>query len=446
MSLPATAADPFADGEVPSWDPDLCVQCGRCVIACPHAAIRAGLLKHATLSSAPTGFKSRKALHAGREGLRYTIQISPSGCSGCGICVETCPARNPSDKRIKALRMRRESPWHLADLRSWEFLLSASETGPGFSPPSSTRTLQFRPSTLSVGRPCAGCGQTPYLHLLSRLFGDHVVIARCEGHRRSPRCSRLISNESAADAISLRVELDQLRAHAEDLLARLAPDLGQLAWDILAADQSTGAGIAEQRRRIGALKRCLQKRTGKDERDLERIAHALVRRTIWAVTNRYPSDIERMFETAVDVNFLILDEGSDTVATNIDLAAVRSERAYVASIALFARDDHAIGTLLEAAAHDGPSLVFALGSCPADDRVPDIRAHRLAVESGAWLLFRHDPSLRQIGAHPFRFDSPQPRENEGTLSGRAREVITRRWQAFHDISRSRAGKPTKDHQ
>jgi pyruvate-ferredoxin/flavodoxin oxidoreductase len=288
--------------EIPVWDPDLCIQCGKCVFVCPHAAIRSKVYEPAAVATAPASFKSHDPRFPAWKDLRYTLQVAPEDCTGCGICVEVCPVRSKAAAALKAINMKPQPALVTAERENWEFFLSLPQPPAAHVKPEHVRELQIREPLFEFSGACAGCGETPYLKLLAQLFGDRLLVANATGcssifggnlpttpwavnaEGRGPAWSNSLFEDNAEFGFGFRIALDQQREFATTLLNSLAPQVGDtLVRSILEARQQEEADIVEQRDRIATLKAKLASLNTESARALIGVADALVRKSVWIV-------------------------------------------------------------------------------------------------------------------------------------------------------------------
>jgi pyruvate-ferredoxin/flavodoxin oxidoreductase len=447
--------------QVPIWEPDLCIQCGQCSIVCPHSVIRAKYYDRTLLDGAPAGFKAVPINARGYPDSRYTLQVYVEDCTGCGVCVENCPAHSPDDAKVKAINMKSRLD-HLAAEREgvafFEQLPWADRTRVNFS---NVRGVQFLQPLFEFSSACAGCGETPYLKLLSQLFGDRLQIANATGcssiyggnlpttpwtfgaDGRGPTWVNSLFEDNAEFGLGYRMAIDKQMEIARGLLLSLAPRVGEdLVQAILTAPQVTESDLRVQRERVAAMKTKLATVDTADARNLLGVADFLVHRSVWIVGgDGWAYDIgygglDHVLASGHNVNILVLDTevysntgGQASKATPLgasakfaaagrkvprkDLAmmAIAYGNVYVAQVAMGANNEQAVIAFREAEAHDGPSLILAYSQCIAhgtDMRYGMKQAAR-AVASGHWPLLRFDPTMRSRGLNPFRLDSPRPR-------------------------------------
>ncbi len=446
---------------VPIWEPDLCLQCGQCSIVCPHSIIRAKAYDKEALEGAPQGFKSAPAKARGYPDSRFTLQFYVEDCTGCGVCVENCPSHSPTDSNVRAINLGDKLPIMEQEQRNLAFFESLPTIDRRRVNFANVRGVQFLQPYFEFPGSCAGCGETPYLKLISQLFGDRMQIANATGcsaiyagntpahawradasGRGAAWCNSLFE-DNAEFGLGYRLAIDKQTELARDLLARLAPQVGQdLADALLEAGQQTESDYAAQRERVAALKKKLKSLNSDDAEMLDSLADFLVHRSVWIIGgDGWAYDIgygglDHVLAQGRDVNVLVLDTevysntgGQASKATPLgasakfavagkriprkDLAlhAISYGYVYVAQIAMGANSEQALIALREAEAYRGPSLVMAYSHCIAQgtDMRTGMKQQARAVASGHWPLFRFDPTLRQSGLNPFRLDSTRPR-------------------------------------
>jgi pyruvate-ferredoxin/flavodoxin oxidoreductase len=454
--------------EVPVWETDLCVQCGKCVMVCPHAVIRAKLGAPDLFAAAPEGFRTAPARDPAFPGQTFTIQVAAEDCTGCSLCVEVCPARDRSEPKRKAINMAPQRPLRDQARGHWDFFLQLPEVPRGDLNLHKIGQQQLQQPLFEFSGACGGCGETPYLKLASQLFGDRMLIANATGcssiyggnlpttpwsanaEGRGPAWSNSLFEDNAEFGYGMRVARDQQRQMALDLLQRLAGQLApeQLPPSLLEAlrdaDQGDEAGIVEQRQRVAALKACLAGLEQPEARQLLELADALVKTSVWLVGgDGWAYDIgfgglDHVLASGRDVNALVLDTevysntggqaskstprgavakfaaaGKAAPKKDLGLMAMTYGTVYVASVAMGARDEHTIRVFLEAESYPGPSLIIAYSHCIAHgiDMAQGMAHQKLAVESGRWLLYRYDPRRAERGETPLQLDSPAPKRS-----------------------------------
>ncbi|MCA9896417.1 MAG: 4Fe-4S binding protein, partial [Anaerolineae bacterium] len=288
--------------EIPVWDPDVCIQCGKCAMVCPHAVIRIKAYDEAVLENAPETFKATDARDREWGGMKYTIQVSPEDCTACGICVDVCPAKNKAAAGLKAINMEPQPPIREQEVENWDFFVNIPEMPRNLIKVNSIRQQQVQQPLFEFSGACAGCGETPYLKLLTQLFGDRAIIANATGcssiyggnlpttpwshnnEGRGPAWSNSLFEDNAEFGLGMRVALDKQIEYARELVARLSGEIGgTLAEAILNADQSDEPGIFEQRGRIATLKERLSGINSPEARQLLTVADNLAKKNVWII-------------------------------------------------------------------------------------------------------------------------------------------------------------------
>ncbi len=442
--------------EIPIWDPAVCIQCNKCAMVCPHAAIRAKAYDEAALAYAPEGFPSMDYKAKDLRGRQYTIQVAPQDCTGCNLCVNVCPAKNKAEPRRKAINMERLLD-HLDDEKArFTFFESIPPLPRDAVQRIDTKGSQFFEPLFEYSGACAGCGETPYVKLLTQLFGDRALIANATGcssiyggnlpttpycrdaNGRGPAWSNSLFEDNAEFGFGMRVALDARAHEAADLLRQAAPEH---AGAILEADQSTEAGVLAQRQRIDTLKQHLRGLNGSStpqSRRLLELADDLVRKSVWLLGgDGWAFDIgygglDHVLAQDRDINVLVLDTevysntgGQASKATpigaaakfaaagkaidkkDLGLMAMSYGHIYVASIAMGANDNQTVKALCEAESYPGPSLVIAYSHCIAHgyDLAYGLSQQKAAVESGVWPLYRYDPRLADLDKPALQLDA-----------------------------------------
>ncbi|MCL6506725.1 MAG: pyruvate:ferredoxin (flavodoxin) oxidoreductase, partial [Bryobacteraceae bacterium] len=446
--------------EIPVWDEELCIQCGKCVLVCPHAVIRAKVYDGALLAKAPPGFKSAPARWKEFKDLRYTLQVAPEDCTGCALCVAACPAKSKTDVKHKAINMAPQPPIRDQERLNWEFFLSIPELDRRLLSVAQVKDNQLLQPLFEFSGACAGCGETPYIGLLTRLFGDRTIIGNATGcssiyggnltttpytfnsEGRGPAWSNSLFEDNAEFGMGIRLALDLQNRYARHLLQRLAGHIGEeLVTALLDADQSSDAGVAAQRERVRLLKERIAGLKTPEARDLAAVADTLVKKSVWVIGgDGWAYDIgygglDHVLASGVNLNMLVLDTevysntgGQMSKATPLgavakfafggkprpkkDLALLMMSygNIYVARVAMGANDTHTIKAFLEAEAYDGPSLIIAYSHCIAHgyDMVYGLDQQKAAVQSGYWPLCRYNPELARQGKNPLQLDSRAP--------------------------------------
>ncbi|MGA8780072.1 MAG: pyruvate:ferredoxin (flavodoxin) oxidoreductase, partial [Terracidiphilus sp.] len=468
-AFPAGGAFPTATAQwekrniaqfIPVWDKDLCIQCGKCVMVCPHAVIRAKIYDGKLADKSPATIKWAKPKWRGMEDQRYTLQVAPEDCTGCAVCVEVCPVKSKSDASKKALNMAPQAPLRTPERENWEYFLGLPEVDRTKLSQNQVKDLQLLQPLFEFSGACSGCGETPYIKLLTQLFGDRLYIGNATGcssiyggnlpttpycknaEGRGPTWSNSLFEDNAEFGFGMRTALDQQKTFAEMLVTRLAGEIGaELAADIVGAKQKTETEINQQRERVANLREKLAHNESSDARNLLAIADALVRKSVWILGgDGWAYDIgfgglDHVLGSGKNVNVLVLDTGvysntggqaskstprgavakfaaggKQNSRKDLAMEAVSYGSVYVAQVALGANDTHVIKAFQEAEAHEGPSIIIAYSSCIAHgyDLVHGLEQQKLAVQSGYWPLMRYNPSLREEGKNPFQLDSKAP--------------------------------------
>jgi pyruvate-ferredoxin/flavodoxin oxidoreductase len=445
---------------IPVWDKDLCIQCGKCAMVCPHAVIRAKVYSPEAGENAPASFEWTKPKWKGMEQDRYTLQIAPEDCTGCGVCVEICPVKSKSDASKKAINMAPQAPLREAGRENWDFFLNLPEVDRSKLSHTQVKDLQLLQPLFEFSGACAGCGETAYIKLLTQLFGDRLYIANATGcssiyggnlpttpytynkEGRGPTWSNSLFEDNAEFGFGMRIALDQQKIFAETLVTRLAPVIGdELVTALLGASQKTETEINQQRERVLALRAKLAGNDSSDARNLLAIVDTLVRKSVWILGgDGWAYDIgfgglDHVLGSGKNVNVLVLDtevysntggqmskstprgavakfaaSGKPNSKKDLAMEAVSYGSVYVARVALGGNDSHVAKAFQEAEAHDGPSIIIAYASCIAHgyDLVHGLEQQKLAVQSGYWPLMRYNPDLRESGKNPFQLDSKAP--------------------------------------
>jgi pyruvate-ferredoxin/flavodoxin oxidoreductase len=451
--------------EIPIWDPDICIDCGKCAIVCPHSTIRMKVFEPAALAGAPASFKSKEFRSKDISGYRMTIQVAPDDCTGCGVCVDVCPAKSKTEVRHKSINMEPALSHRNDERPAWDFFLSIPELDRDLLPHDSVKGSQALEPLFEFSGACAGCGETPYLKLATQLFGDRMVVANATGcssiyggnlpttpwtvnaEGRGPAWSNSLFEDNAEFGLGLRLGLEAQTGLARQLLEQVADAVGpELVSSILSADQDSEAGIRAQRERLATLRAALQPLAEADSdigaaaRHLLAVAGSLSRQGVWIVGgDGWAYDIgfgglDHVLSSGRNVNILVLDTevysntgGQASKATSRgsvakfaaagkasakkDLGAIARAygNVYVAEIAIGANDLQATKALLEADAWPGASLVIAYSTCIAHgiDMSKSMSHQKDAVKSGYWPLYRFRPSESEHGI-PFQLDSHQP--------------------------------------
>ena len=445
--------------EIPVWDEKTCIQCLKCVAICPHATIRAKVYETAELKNAPATFKVTDARVPEFKGMKFSLQVAAEDCTGCRLCVEVCPAKNKSEARLKAINMQPQAPLRAAERDNWNYFLGLPEFDRRKLKTTTLRQQQLLQPLFEFSGACAGCGETPYIKLLTQLFGDRAVIANAtgcssiyggnlpttpytkDGCGRGPTWCNSLFEDNAEFGLGFRVSIDKQKEFAEELVKKLAPILGdEFAKQLLLADQSDEAGIQEQRVRVAALKEKIKDLISVEAKLLLGLADQLVKKSVWILGgDGWAYDIgygglDHVLASGRKVNVLVMDTevysntggqmskstprgaiakfaagGKPAGKKDLGLIAMSYGNIYVASVAMGAKDEHTLKAFVEAESFPGPSLIIAYSHCIAHGIALDTgigaRQQKLAVESGQWLLYRYDPRRAANGENPLQLDS-----------------------------------------
>ena len=446
--------------EIPAWDPNTCIQCGKCVMVCPHAVIRAKVYDPKLLSAAPDTFKSVDAKNSQFKGMKYTLQISPEDCTGCGVCVINCPAKSKTNPELKAINMVVQPPIRKQEAKNWDFFLDIPEVDRKELKLNAVRNVQYLQPLFEFSGSCAGCGETPYLKLLSQLFGDRAIIANATGcssiyggnlpttpwafnkEGRGPAWSNSLFEDNAEFGLGMRLAIDKQLEFAYELLEKLSTEIGKdLVDEIKKADQSTEEGLSKQRERIVKLVKKIDKIEKSEAKDLLSIIDVLTKKSVWIVGgDGWAYDIgygglDHVIAQKRNVNILVLDTetysntggqmskatplgaiakfaagGKRTLKKDLAMMAVTYGSVYVARVAMGANDSQVIKAFREAEAFDGPSIIVAYSHCISHgyNLINGLNQQKLAVQSGYWPLMRYNPTLAEEGKNPLQLDSKAP--------------------------------------
>jgi pyruvate-ferredoxin/flavodoxin oxidoreductase len=448
--------------EVPVWEEDLCIQCGKCVFVCPHAVIRAKVVTPEELADAPEGFKSSPARWREFPDQQYTLQFSIEDCTGCNLCVEVCPAKDKSAVGRKAINMAPQLPLREEGRKFWEYFEQLPEHHNGGTElkNNQVKNVQLLEPLFEFSGACAGCGETPYLKLISQLFGDRALVANATGcssiyggnlpttpwamnnQGRGPAWSNSLFEDNAEFGLGMRLTLDKQYETATMLVDSLRAQIGEeLADALLTNKQSDEGSINQQREWVEQLKEKLATIEGPEARSLLSLADKLVKKSVWIVGgDGWAYDIgygglDHVIASGRNVNILVMDTevysntggqsskatpqaavakfaagGKATAKKDLGLMAMSYGNVYVAHIAMGANDRQTLQAFLEAEAYPGPSLIIAYSHCIAHgiNMAKGLEQQALATQSGHWPLYRYDPRLKDEGKNPFQLDSKQP--------------------------------------
>jgi pyruvate-ferredoxin/flavodoxin oxidoreductase len=446
---------------IPVWNPATCIQCHRCSLLCPHGCIRPKAYDAKQLAGAPATFKSADAKGKELAGLKYTLQVAPEDCTGCGLCVENCPTHGKGD----AIVMQPQEPLRKNEAANWDFFLSIPDTDPSLYKNDSVKGSQFIRPLFEFSGACAGCGETQYVKLVSQLFGDRLYIANATGcssiyggnlpttpyakrdDGRGPTWNNSLFEDNAEVAYGYRLTIDKFNVYATELSNRIMADgaggaeLKTLLGEILAADQSTQQLIETQRGRVAKAKEQLAKVASADAKQLLSVIDYLVQKSVWAVGgDGWAYDIgygglDHVLAAGKNVNVLVLDtevysntggqaskstpmgavakfaaSGKPIIKKDMGMIAMSYGYIYVARIAIGANQNQAVKAIVEAEAYNGPSLIIAYSHCinHGIDMVKGCDEQKLAVDCGHWPLYRYNPAMAADGKNPLVIDSKDP--------------------------------------
>jgi pyruvate-ferredoxin/flavodoxin oxidoreductase len=445
---------------IPVWEPDICIQCGKCSVVCPHAVIRYKIYDRKELDKAPGLFKKAEAKGKEFAGKMFTIQIAPEDCTGCGACVNICPAKDKTNPEKKAINLSPLLPLRKQEKENFKFFLSIPNFDRAQVKVNTVKGVGLLEPLFEFSGACAGCGETPYIKLMSQLFGDRALIANATGCSsiyganlpttpytqnalgRGPAWSNSLFEDNAEFGFGMRLTVDKFNDYAKELLKKLAPKIGdELVKGILEADQSTEDGLSKQRDRIAALRNKLNSLTGDGVKELGSVVDYLVKKSVWIVGgDGWAYDIgygglDHVLAFDRNVNVLVLDtevysntggqaskatprgavakfaaSGKPLAKKDLALISVMYGHIYVAKVAIGYNDAQAIKAFIEAESYDGPSLIVAYSHCIMHgiDMRLGMNTEKDAVESGHWPLFRFDPRLAKEKKNPFQLDSKAP--------------------------------------
>jgi len=447
--------------EIPAWEKEICIQCNKCALVCPHAAIRVKVYEPSLLDKAPSTFQSMDFKGAEYKGMKYTVQVAPEDCTGCGICVDICPAKSKTETHVKAINMVAQLPLRESERENFAFFLDIPEADRAGVKIDTVKGCQFLEPLFEFSGACTGCGETPYVKLATQLFGDRMMVANATGcssiyggnlpttpwstnrDGRGPAWSNSLFEDNAEFGLGMRLAIDKHEEMARELLHRSAMEIGEsLSQEILEANQSDEAGIYEQRERVKKLKQKLQTLTSFEARRLHDLADYLVKKSVWIMGgDGWAYDIgygglDHVLASGKNVNILVLDTevysntggqmskatprsavakfaagGKPTVKKDLALLALAYGNVYIARVAMGANDQQCVKAFLDAEAYDGPSLIIAYSHCIAHgiDMTRGMQNQKVAVDTGYWPLFRYNPMNIPEGKNPYKLDSKAPK-------------------------------------
>ncbi len=448
--------------EIPEWDPSVCIQCGKCVSVCPHAAIRAKTFSPSALDKAPTSFKC--ADYKGKEfvGDKFVVQVAPEDCTGCSLCTQVCPAKNKENPERKAVNMVPIETHLEEDIQNFNFFMSLPDVDRTKLSPKMIKSVSLMRPLFEFSGACAGCGETPYVKMMTQLFGDRLIVANATGcssiyggnlpttpyaknsEGRGPAWANSLFEDNAEFGLGMRTSINSKTEFAIQLLGELKAEIGEdLVASIMNADQSTEQGISEQRERVKALKGKLAALSGEKAKILLDNADYFVKKSVWILGgDGWAYDIgygglDHVLYSGKNVNIMVMDTevysntggqrskatpigasakfaiaGSELPRKDLGMIAMSSGGVYVASISLGAKDSHALQAMNEAESFNGPSLIIAYSHCIShgyDIGKMGLEHQKMAVETGLWPLYRFDPRRVKQGLNPFQLDSKPTR-------------------------------------
>ena len=446
--------------EIPIWDKDICIQCNKCALVCPHAAIRVKIYEEKELAGAPAAFEVTDYREREWQGMKYTVQVAPEDCTGCGICVEICPAKNKRETRFKAINMKPLTEHRERERDNFDFFLRLPEVDRRKVKVNSVKGSQLLQPLFEFSGACLGCGETPYVKLVSQLFGDRAVIANATGcssiyggnlpttpwaknpEGRGPAWSNSLFEDNAEFGLGFRVTINQQKEQAENLLRALETELSkEFVQEILTADQSNESGIYDQRDRVARLKEKLLALNSPAAKNLLSLADYLVQKSVWIIGgDGWAYDIgygglDHVMASGHNVNILVLDTevysntggqmskstprgavakfaagGKPRPKKDLALLAMSYGNVYVARVAMGANDSQTVQAFIEAEQYDGPSIIIAYSHCIAHgiNMTKGMEQQKLAVNSGYWPMFRYNPMAVAEGKPPLHLDSRAP--------------------------------------
>ncbi len=446
--------------EVPAWNPELCIQCTKCSTICPHAAIRAKFYPSELLKDAPESFKSTKFKSRDYPDASFTIQVAVEDCTGCGLCAAVCPGKSRTEEGVKALMMVNQENVREKERENFEFFLSLPNAD-RLKLSDTVKDVQFREPLFEFSGACAGCGETPYIKMLTQLFGDRLLVANATGcssiyggnlpttpyavnkEGRGPAWANSLFEDNAEFGMGYRISLDKKEAMAKELLQKVAGKVGDdLVKGILEAGQSGEAGIAAQRERVAALKSKLAGDASPEAAALSALADDLVEKAVWIIGgDGWAYDIgygglDHVLASGRNVNVLVLDtevysntggqmskstpigavakfatKGKSTPKKDLGMLAVDYGNVYVAQVSMGAKDSQVIQAMREAESYKGASIIIAYAHCISHgfNLVNGVEHQKAAVASGYWPIYRYDPRKAAEGQNPFKLDCPDPK-------------------------------------
>ena len=446
--------------EIPVWEPDLCIQCGKCSMVCPHAVIRQKVYDPEHLKGAPETFKSTEAKFREFKDWKFTIQVAPEECTGCAVCVEACPAKDKSEVGRKAINMAPQPPIREQEAENWDYFMALPDVDRTKIKPSTVKNSQLLRPLFEFSGACAGCGETPYVRLATQLFGDRMIIANATGcssiyggnlpthpyavneEGRGPTWNNSLFEDNAEFGLGMRLTADKQNQYARELVKDLSSEIGDdLAEEILRADMTEESGLQQQRARVKTLKEKLTEIDSPKAKNLLSLADMLVKKSVWIIGgDGWAYDIgygglDHVLASGRNVNVLVLDtqvysntggqsskatplaavakfaaNGKEEPRKDLGMMAMSYGYIYVAQVAMGSSDIQTLKAFREAESYEGPSLIIAYSPCIAHgyDMQKSLEHSDLAVKSGLWPLYRYDPRLAEEGKNPLQLDSRKP--------------------------------------
>ncbi len=444
--------------EIPCWDKDACIQCGKCVAVCPHAAIRAKVIANDKLLNAPQGFQS--ATYKGKEfaDSQFVLQIAPEDCTGCTLCTQVCPVKNKLDPNKKAINMAPIDETLKRDMENFEYFLTLPDVDRTVLNPKQIKSVALMRPLFEFSGACAGCGETPYVKMMTQLFGDRLIVANATGcssiysgnlpttpyakndKGQGPAWANSLFEDNAEFGLGMRTSVDSKSAFARQLAFEMQDELGlDFVNDIISTNQSSELGIMEQRGKVAVLKEKLATSTHEKAKLLLDHADYLVQKSVWILGgDGWAYDIgygglDHVLYSGKNVNIMVMDTevysntggqrskatpigasakfaiaGNEAPRKDLGMIAMSSGGVYVASVALGAKDAHTLQVMSEAESFDGPSLIIAYSHCIShgyDIGKDGLNHQKMAVDCGLWPLYRFDPRREAQGLNPFQLDA-----------------------------------------
>lgn len=470
--------------DIPEWDPSICIQCGKCVSVCPHAAIRAKVIDPDCLREAPAGFRTADYKAKDFAGKKWTIQVAPEDCTGCSLCTQVCPGRSRVEADKKALTMTPIEKNLDREIENFRFFMTLPDADRSLLNPKQIKSVALMRPLFEFSGACAGCGETPYVKMMTQLFGDRLIVANATGcssiysgnlpttpyaknaEGRGPAWANSLFEDNAEFGLGMRTAVDAKNAFARQLLSEMRVDIGdELVQALITADQTTEQGIAEQRMRVEILKQKLVGMPTPKAKLLLDNADYLVKKSVWILGgDGWAYDIgygglDHVLYSGKNVNILVMDtevysntggqrskatpigasakfaiSGSELPRKDLAMIAASSGGVYVATIALGAKDMHALQVMNEAESYDGPSLIIAYSHCIShgyDIGKFGLEHQKAAVETGLWPLFRFDPRRKAQGLNPLQLDSKPTKPVSDFMAGETRFKFVRQQNPDH---------------